>query len=259
MNSLLTKKAAEFLEVVGGEFLLLKEVFRQVFKKGNTFSLTIDQIFYIGYRALPLILITAISTGAVMALQFGMGLQRFGGTLYVPRLVTVSILREMGPVFAALMVAARTGAGIASEIGSMVVTQQVDAIRAMGTSPIQKIVIPRVLGCLIALPLLIAFANFISFLGGMIVGITELKLDANFYLIKSLSNLALSDYLAGFGKSFFFAIFISISSCYFGLNVKGGTQGVGIATTKAVVASSILVLVGDFFLTKLFWIIEKWL
>ncbi len=259
MITIKSQKVTEFLEVLGGEFLLFKEVFRQLFKKGNTLSLTVDQIFYIGYRSLPLILITAISTGAVMALQFGMGLQRFGGTLYVPRLVTVSILREMGPVFAALMVASRTGAGIASEIGSMVVTQQIDAIRAMGTSPIQKIVIPRFLGCLISMPLIIAFANFVSFIGGMIVGITELRLDINFYLIKSLTNLALSDYLAGFGKSFFFAIFISISSCYYGLNVKDGTQGVGVATTKAVVASSIMVLVGDFFLTKLFWIIEKWL
>lgn len=252
-------KLEELLEVLGGKYLLFQEVAKQLFRKGNTLSLIVDQIFYIGYRALPLIVLTAISTGAVMALQFGMGLQRFGGTLYVPRLVTVSILREMGPVFAALMVAARTGAGIASEIGSMVVTQQVDAIRAMGTSPIQKIVIPRVLGCLISMPLIIAFANFISFIGGMLVGITELHLDMNFYLIKSLTNLALSDYLSGFGKSFFFAIFISISSCYYGLNVKDGTQGVGVATTKAVVASSIMVLVGDFFLTKFFWVIEKWI
>lgn len=259
MNQTLTAAFYEALDVIGGVAMLLKEVVKQLFRKGNTLSLTVEQIFHIGHRSLPLVLITAISTGAVMALQFGMGLERFGGTLYVPRLVTVSILREMGPVFAALMVAARTGAGIASEIGSMVVTQQVDAIRAMGTSPIQKIVIPRVLGCLISIPLLISFANFVSFLGGMMIGVTELRLDANFYLIKSLSNLAMSDYLSGFGKSFFFAIFISIPSCYYGLNVKNGTQGVGIATTKAVVAASILILVGDFFLTKLFWIIEKWI
>lgn len=258
MNQTLTAAFYEIIEVIGGVSILFKEVVKQLFRKGNTLSLTVEQIFHIGYRSLPLVLVTAISTGAVMALQFGMGLERFGGTLYVPRLVTVSILREMGPVFAALMVAARTGAGIASEIGSMVVTQQVDAIRAMGTSPIQKIVIPRVMGCLISIPLLISFANFVSFLGGLMIGVTELRLDANFYLIKSLTNLAMGDYLSGFGKSFFFALFISISSCYYGLNVKDGTQGVGIATTKAVVAASIMILVGDFFLTKLFWVIERW-
>jgi len=259
MNQTFGAAIQEFLEFLGGVGLLFKEVVRQLFRRGNTLNLTLEQIFHIGHRSLPLVVVTALCTGAVMCLQFGMGLERFGGTLYVPRLVTVSILREMGPVFSALMVAARVGAGIASEIGSMVVTQQIDAIRAMGTSPIQKIVIPRVLGCLISIPLLIAFANFVSFLGGMIIGVIELRLDPQFYLIKSLTNLNLSDYLSGFGKSFFFALFISIPSCYYGLNVKEGTRGVGIATTKAVVAASILVLVGDFFLTKLFWVIEKWL
>ncbi len=258
MSQILRLGLIEFFHFLGGMVLLLKEVFQQLFRKGNSLSLTIDQIFHIGHRSLPLVLITAISTGAVMALQFGMGLERFGGTLYVPRIVTVSILREMGPVFTALMVAARVGAGIASEIGSMMVTQQIDAIRALGTSPIQKIVVPRVLGCLIALPLLIAFANFVSFLGGLTIGVVELKLDANFYLLKSLSNLRTWDYFSGFLKSFFFALFITIPSCYFGLNVKQGTREVGIATTKAVVTASIMILIGDFFLTKFFLVIERW-
>jgi len=161
-------------------------------------------------------------------------------------------------VFTALMVAARVSAGIASEVGSMAVTQQIDAIRAMGTSPIQKIVIPRVLGCLIAVPILVGVANLLGFLGALLIGTFELKLDPSFFILKSLTDLSLSDYLAGFGKSFFFALFISIPSCYFGLNVKEGTKGVGISTTKAVVVSSILILVGDFFLTKLFWLVEKW-
>lgn len=259
MNQTLANYLRDLLNFIGGVTLLAREVFSQLFKKGNSVSLVIEQIFQIGHRSLPLVLITAICTGAVMALQFGLGLQRFGGTLYVPRLVTVSILREMGPVFTALMVAARVGAGIASEIGSMVVTQQVDAIRAMGTSPIQKIVIPRVIGCLIAIPLLIAFANLVSFTGGLLIGVSELRLDPQFYVLKSLTNLGLGDYLSGFGKSFFFALFISLPACYLGLNVKDGTTGVGIATTKAVVTSSILILIGDFFLTKLFWVLEQWI
>jgi phospholipid/cholesterol/gamma-HCH transport system permease protein len=157
-----------------------------------------------------------------------------------------------------LMIAARAGAGIASEVGSMVVTQQIDAIRAMGSSPVQKIVVPRVLASLVAVPLLIGFANFVSFMGGLVIGQVDLNLDTEFYLLRSLNGLVLSDYLSGWGKSFFFALFISVPSCYFGLNVKEGTKGVGIATTQAVVVSSILVLVGDFFLTKMFWLIESW-
>lgn len=258
MSESIQQRIQDFLTFLGGLAILARDVVRQMFRKGNSLNLTMEQIFHIGHRSLPLVLITAISTGAVMALQFGMGLERFGGTLYVPRIVTVSILREMGPVFTALMVAARVGAGIASEIGSMVVTQQIDAIRAMGTSPIQKIVIPRVLACLISIPLLIAFADLVSFLGGMTIGATELRLDPQFYILKSLTGLGPWDYLAGFLKSFFFALFISIPSCYYGLNVKNGTREVGIATTKAVVTASILILIGDFFLTKFFLVVEKW-
>lgn len=244
--------------LLGGVALLFRETCKQLFKKGNSFHLLIEQLFQIGHRSLPLALTTAVCTGMVMTLQFGMGLERFGGTMYVPRIVTVSILREMGPVFTALMVAARVGAGIASEVGSMVVTQQIDAIRAMGTSPIQKIVIPRVLACLIAIPFLVAIADVVGFLGALTIGTIELRLDPQFFILKSLNNLALADYFSGFGKSFFFALFISVPSCYYGLNVQEGTKGVGIATTKAVVTSSMLVLIGDFVLTKLFWVIEKW-
>ncbi|MNL32564.1 putative phospholipid ABC transporter permease protein MlaE [compost metagenome] len=192
-----------------------------------------------------------------MALQFGLGLEKFGGKLYVPKLLAVTILREIGPMFTSLMLAARVGAGIASEIGSMVVTQQVDAIRALGTSPIKKIVIPRVIACLITLPILASFANIIGNAGGLLVGAVELNLDPNFYLLKVMTTSSIQDYLSGFGKTFFFSLFISIPACYFGLNVKNGTKEVGIATTKAVVTASILVVIGDFFLSKLFWLVEK--
>lgn len=247
----------EILLFFGGVSMLIKEILRDLFRKGNSYSLIVEQVYQIGQRSLPIVLVTAISTGAVMTLQYGLGLERFGGKLYVPRLITVSILREMGPVFCALMVAARVSAGIASEVASMAVTQQIDAIRAMGTSPIQKIVIPRVLGCLIAMPVLVAIANMSCWLAGVLIGSTELNLDPGFFFVKSFTDMGIADYLSGFGKSFFFSFFISIPSCYFGLNVKEGTKGVGIYTTKAVVVSSILVLVGDFFLTKFFVIFEN--
>ncbi len=146
------------------------------------------------------------------------------------------------------MLAARVGAGIASEIGSMMVTQQVDAIRALGTSPIKKIVIPRLIACMIAVPILSGFAIFVGVIGGLIIGVTELNLDPKFYVQKIFETVRLYDYFSGFGKSFFFAVFIAIPSCYFGLNVADGTKGVGIATTRAVVVSSIFILIGDFFL-----------
>lgn len=201
----------------------------------------------------------AISTGMVMALQFGLGLEKFGGKLYVPKIVSLSIVREMGPVFTCLMLAARVGAGIASELGSMTVTQQIDAIRALGTSPIKKIVIPRVLASLIAFPALVAMANIVGIVGGMIVGVADLRLDPLFYIQKIFDTITIADYLAGFCKAPVFSVLVSVTACYYGLTVKGGTQGVGNATTRSVVTASVFVLIGDYFLTKLFWVFEQWL
>lgn len=248
----------EIINFWGGLGILTSQVFRETFTGKIYWKLVIEQIYQVGYRSTPLILITSGSIGMVMALQFGLGLEKFGGKLYVPKLVAATILREIGPMFTSLMFAARIGAGMASEIGSMTVTQQIDAIRALGTSPIKKIVIPRVIACLIALPALVAFANIVGNAGSLVVGATELKLDPNFYYLKIMSTASMDDYLSGFCKSFFFALFISLPSCYFGLNVKNGAKEVGIATTKAVVVSSIMILVGDFFLSKVIWMITKW-
>ncbi|MGZ3748726.1 MAG: MlaE family ABC transporter permease [Pseudobdellovibrionaceae bacterium] len=248
----------EIIHFWGGLGILTSQVLHETFKGKIYWKLVLEQVYQVGYRSMPLILITSGSIGMVMALQFGLGLEKFGGKLYVPKLVAATILREIGPMFTSLMFAARIGAGMASEIGSMMVTQQIDAIRALGTSPIKKIVIPRVLACLIALPVLVAFANIIGNLGSLIVGATELNLDPHFFYLKIMSTSSIEDYLSGFGKTFFFAMFVSLPSCYFGLNVKNGAKEVGIATTKAVVVSSILILVGDFFLSKVFWMIAKW-
>lgn len=247
----------DIFQFVGGLGYLTRDICKELFKGRFYWRLLSEQIYQIGLRSLPLIIITSVSIGMVMALQFGLGLEKFGGKLYVPKLLAVTILREMGPVFTSLMIAARVGAGIASEIGSMVVTQQVDAIRALGTSPIKKIVIPRVLACLITLPILVSIANVVGNAGGLFVGSFELNLDPNFYFLKIMSTSDVKDYLSGFGKTIFFSLFIAIPSCYFGLNVQNGTKEVGIATTKAVVISSIFILVGDFFLSKLFWYFEK--
>ena len=251
----LGRRLISFLQTLGGMGLLIRDMCRDVLRRPLYLKLLFEQIYHLGIHSIGLVLLTAISTGMVMALQFGLGLEKFGGKLYVPKIVSLSIIREMGPVFCSLMLAARVGAGIASEIGSMVVTQQIDAIRALGTSPIKRIVIPRVLGCLISLPILASFANIVGIIGSTIVCSMELGLDPRFCIQTVFSTITLTDYMTGLGKTVFFALFISVTSCYYGLKVSTGTRGVGMATTQAVVVSSVMVLIGDFFLTKLFFIL----
>ncbi|MCB0363231.1 MAG: ABC transporter permease [Bdellovibrionales bacterium] len=246
-------------EFLGGTSLLLRKSLSESIKRPFYPDIVAEQVYLIGIKSLPLIIVVSASTGMVMTLQFGIGLEKFGGELYVPKIVSLSIIRELGPVFSSLMLAARVGAGITSEIGSMKVSQQIDAIRALGTSPIKKIVLPRVLACLISVPLICVVANTVGVAGGMVVGILDLGIEPNFYFHKITSTIGFSDYISGLGKTLFFALFISISACYYGLRASGGTQGVGQATTKSVVTSSILIMVGDFFLTKLFYLIERWI
>lgn len=241
----------EFFRVFGGMAILAKQTLKELFTPPYYLGLTAEQIVVIGVQSLLLVAITGITSGAVMTLQFGYGLEKFGGKLYIPKVVGLSIVREMGPVFTSLMVAGRMGSGIAAEIGSMKVTQQIDAIRALGTSPIKRIVIPRLVAMLICLPLLTLFADLMGILSGMLVGM-ELGLGAQFFFEKVFETLTFNDYWTGTAKTLFFAFFIVIIACYRGLNTDGGTRGVGNATTWVVVMSSIAVMVGDFFLTKLF-------
>lgn len=216
------------------------------------FRLIVQQAYAIGVESLLLVLITGIATGSVMALQFGYGLARFGGTLYVPKITSLSFLREMGPVFTSLLVAGRIGSGMASEIASMKVTQQIDAIRALGTSPIERIVIPRLFACMLALPILTLLADYVGLVGAMLIAKSELNIGFNFFYAKILETLTLSDLFTGMAKTIVFAFFIAISACWKGLNTEGGTQGVGQTTTWVVVTSSIFIMIADFFLTKFF-------
>jgi phospholipid/cholesterol/gamma-HCH transport system permease protein len=249
---------AKFVDFVGGLTMLAKEAWENLRTKPFYFFLIIEQVYYIGIRSFVLVSATAFSTGMVMALQFGLGLERFGGKFYVPKVVGLALVRELGPVFTSLMIAGRVGAGITAEVGSMSVTQQIDAIRALGTSPIKRIVIPRVIACLIAVPLLSVLADVIGVLSSVIIGYTELGLDPVFYVQKVLTTVLLKDFISGIAKSVFFGLFIGLVGCFYGMRTEGGTQGVGIATTKSVVVSSLFVVIGDFFLTKFFWVIERW-
>jgi phospholipid/cholesterol/gamma-HCH transport system permease protein len=251
------KQARHLLSFCGGSVSLLLRTLRSAFTPPFHFSLLVDQCFSLGIRSSFLVFITALSTGFVMSLQFGYGLERFGGKLYVPKIVGMSIMRELGPVLTCLMLAGRVGSGIAAEVGSMNVTQQIDAIRALGTDPIKRIVIPRVLAMLIMAPILTVFADLVGILGGLIIALTELNISASFYIYEGLTSLKLADFTLGISKTFLFGLLISLTGCYYGLNTTGGTQGVGRATNHAVVTSSVLIVIFDFILTKLFWIFEK--
>jgi phospholipid/cholesterol/gamma-HCH transport system permease protein len=236
----------------GGFARLTFQTVKELFIPPFPFKLIIQQGAAIGVDSILLVLITGIATGSVMALQFGYGLARFGGTLYVPKLTSLSILREMGPVFTSLLVAGRIGSGMASEIASMKVTQQIDAIRALGTSPIQRIVIPRLIACMLALPILTLLADYVGLMGAMLIAKVELNIGFQFFIAKTLETLTLADLFTGMAKTVVFAFFIAITACWRGLTTEGGTRGVGQTTTWVVVMSSIFIMIADFFLTKFF-------
>lgn len=246
------KQSMDWLRFMGGIAYLCRDVVVELVRPPFYLNLVAEQLYYIGIRSLSLAAVTGLATGSVMALQFGYGLARFGGTLYIPRIVSLSILREMGPVFTSLLVAGRIGSGIAAEVASMKVTQQIDAIRALGTSPIKRIVIPRLLACLIALPFLTLIADYIGLFGAMVVSAKELHINPEYFIAKGIETLRVYDLLTGMAKTVVFAFFIAVTACWKGLNTEGGTEGVGNTTTWVVVTSSIFIMVSDFFLTKIF-------
>ena len=240
------------IQVAGGIVQLATRSAREAFRRPVLPGLVVQQVYRIGYESLGLVIVTAFATGSVMALQFGYGMAKFGGKLYVPKVVALTIAREIGPVFTSLLVAARIGSGIAAEVASMKVTQQIDAIRALGTSPVKRIVVPRVVAAVFALPVLTLVADYVNLLGGMLVARSELGINSEFYWAKTIETLRLYDLTTGMAKTAFFAVFISLAACWKGLNTEGGTEGVGTTTTWVVVVSSVFIMVADFFLTKLF-------
>lgn len=242
----------EHARTAGGMVLLVGQMLREMFTPPFYFRLMLDQIYIIGIQSLLLVIVTGLATGSVMALQFGYGLQRFGGTLYVPKIVSLSILREMGPVFTSLLVCGRIGSGIAAEVASMKVTQQLDAIRALGTSPVKRIIIPRVVASMIAFPILTLFSDYVGLFGSMLICWREFAINPEYFFTRSIESMRMVDLLTGMAKTVVFAFFVSVTACWRGMTTEGGTQGVGNSTTWVVVISSIFIMISDFFLTKLF-------
>jgi phospholipid/cholesterol/gamma-HCH transport system permease protein len=248
----LPPRVQAFLETLGEVAQLTRDAVRQLATRPPEWRLIVEQFEQIGWRSLSIVNLTALFTGMVLALQLGNYLARFGAKMFVSRIVGMSLVREMGPVLTALMIGGRVGAGITAELGSMAVTEQVDAVRALGASPIRNLVLPRMIAIMVMVPVLTVIGDLIGVIGGLFVSVTELRVGADFYMNSLIQVLLLSDVLSGLGKSFFFAYFIGIIACHYGLSAEGGADGVGRATTTTVVAASITVLVSDYFLTKLF-------
>jgi len=245
-------RVRQLLDLFGGATRLSGQTLARMVTPPFELSETVRQLDRIGVGSLNLTNITALFTGMVLALQIAYTLTAFGAKMYIGEVVAMALVRELGPVLTALMVGGRVGSGITAELGSMAVTEQVDALRSMASDPVRKLVVPRVWATLIALPLLTILANAMGIFGGMVIAVTQEGLSPTFYFSRAFRLMGFDDVASGLGKTLFFAWLIAIIGCHNGINARGGADGVGRATTNTVFASAIGVLVSDFFLTKLF-------
>lgn len=214
--------------------------------------LTLKQCELVGFNSLPIVLLTAFFTGGVLALQSYNGFDNAAiASSQLGSVVALSMLRELGPVLASLMVAGRVGAAIAAELGTMKVTEQIDALVTLATNPIKYLVVPRVLACIITVPMLVAIANVVGIFGGYLVATESLDMNAATYLENSFRSVGMDDISLGMVKAVVFGAIVGIMGCYHGYSTRGGAEGVGRATTVAVVYSSVAILVADYFITAL--------
>jgi phospholipid/cholesterol/gamma-HCH transport system permease protein len=239
------------MKLLGEVVILTKDTFTASISRPFYWGRFLEQMIHLGAGSLSITIVIGVVTGLVMTLQFGYGLEKFGGTLYVPAIVSLSLMRELAPIFTSLLIAGRIGSGISAEIGAMNVTQQIDAIRALGTNPIRVLVVPRVLASVISLPLLATLSAFMGIIGGLSIAYVEFNMPAGFYINKVLSTIKFSDVFGSMFKCAFFGLVISILACYRGFQTTEGTKGVGATTQWVVVRASIVILISDFFLSKL--------
>ncbi len=254
-HPILENVGREFLslaEALGSAALTLKSVIFWFFRSKFELRETAKQAVKIGVDSLTVTVLTSFFTGMVLALQMGQSMKNlFNEPMYVGTMVAFSILKELGPVLTSVVVAGRAGAVVTAEIGTMKVTEQIDALYTLGTNPTRYLLVPRYIAFMITLPLLTVFADFLGILGGLLVAVVKLGVSPSVYMNDIFTFLDISDFMHGFLKTFFFAFMIATVSCYKGLNTKGGAEGVGKATTEAVVASMVLVMVMDYFISAL--------
>jgi phospholipid/cholesterol/gamma-HCH transport system permease protein len=248
---LLGRRVYGAVEDLGNIAALALQAFGWLFRPPSEISGIVKQMEEIGVKSMPVVLVTATFTGMVLALQSFSGFQRFQATSFVGSVVALSITRELGPVFAGLMVSGRVGASIAAELGTMKVTEQIDALVTLATNPVKYLVVPRVVAATIVMPVLVVFADFLGILGGYFVSVYLLGANPYVYVSKTYQYLQMHDIVTGLVKAAVFGTLIALISCYHGFIAEGGAEGVGRATTRAVVTSSMVVLVSDYFMTSL--------
>lgn len=251
------RQSREATAYLGSLSKLSWSFFRVAFKAPMGMREIVHQCESIGVKSMPIALLILFFVGLVFALQFGLTLQTMGAVPYLGKITSLSIVRELGPVFTALVVGSRVGAGMAAELGSMRVTEQVDAIRALGADPVKKLVVPRVLATTLMLPLVALFADIVGILGGMLISYLQFDLSMVHFYKSAVATVRATDFLSGYMKPFFFGFGIAIIGCYEGLTCGQGTEGVGKATTRTVVNVSVMVVLVDFFLTKLFTLLPR--
>ena len=236
-------------KLVKFSFISISHCFRPPIYISSIFK----QMLEIGYYSLPVVGLTAIFSGMVLALQSHTGFSRFNAESAVANVVVLSITRELGPVLAGLMVAGRVGASMAAEIGTMRVTEQIDALSTLSTNPYKYLIVPRIIAAIIVLPLLVLIADIIGVFGGYIVGIFKLGFNPNVYISNTIDFVQPIDVISGLIKAAVFGLIISLMGCFNGFYSKGGAQGVGLATTNAVVSASILILTSNYIITEIFF------
>ena len=243
----------KIFESIGRVAIFIYKTFRAIFSKKWYFTNIAHQFFEIGFCSLPVVAMTAIFTGGVMALQTYAGCNRFGAESTVPTIVVLAITRELAPILVGLMVAGRISTSIAAQIGTMKVSDQIDALYTLSTSPYKYLILPRVLASTISMPLLVLIADVIGIFGGLMASVISLKFDMASYLNNTMNFLKFGDVCSGLIKSVVFGFIIAICGCYHGYNSKGGAEGVGKATTSAIVSASIFILLSNYLMTELFF------
>ncbi|MFQ3675323.1 MAG: ABC transporter permease [Endomicrobiia bacterium] len=237
---------------LGKYFLLIQEAFYKIFLPPFEKKEVLNQMYEIGVKSFPVCFLTSFFVGMVLALQSGTSsMYVLNEPLYVGTLVTFSLVKELGPVLTATVLIGRVGAAITAELGSMRVSEQIDAMYTLGTDPIKYLIIPRIIAFSTMLPILVIFANLVGVFGGMIVSYFKLNIPTTIYISDCLDFLQIDDFMHGFIKSIIFGIMIATISCYKGFYTEGGAEGVGKATTSSVVTSIVTLLVGDYFISSL--------
>ncbi|MCL2823690.1 MAG: ABC transporter permease [Polyangiaceae bacterium] len=252
--SALFGRVLALVDHLGAMSLMTWRSFRALFTPPFDFRAIVYQLESVGVKSMGIVTVTSVFIGMVMAVQFAISLQKFGAMEYTGRVVGLSYSRELAPTLTAVIVGGRVGSGMAAEVGSMAVTEQIDAIRALGADPIKKLVMPRVIALIIGMPILSMFALVFGFSGAMLVTSSQFNIPAFFLLRSAIDTVGINDFLSGMCKCPFFGGIIALVGCYFGLTTRGGTEGVGKSTTQTVEVVSIAILIADFFLTKLYFL-----